>query len=183
VLVGIIDDGFELRHPDFWKADSSTRVAFLWDQTQFVPNYPESIVGYGATWSAAQINAGACTQIPKDHGTHVAGIAAGNGRAANKFVGVAPESELLYVKMDENSPAFLSNFVDALYWMGRKSTALGKPCAVNSSVGTYFGSHDGERPAYGADRGDFGRTQGLGFGASCWKCSPIPFPFGGKSSK
>jgi subtilisin family serine protease len=34
--------------------------------------------------------------------------------------------------------------VDALYWMGQKSAALGKPCAVNSSVGTYFGSHDGK---------------------------------------
>jgi len=144
VLLGVIDDGFDWRHPDFQNADSSTRVAYLWDQTLNQPNYEEQVLGYGSEWNSAEINAGYCRQVPMTHGCHVAGIAGGNGRAADKFKGVAAKSELLWVKISESGNDFMANFVDAVYWLKLKSIQLGKPCAINSSVGTYFGSHDGQ---------------------------------------
>jgi subtilisin family serine protease len=144
VLIGVIDDGFDWRHPDFQTADSNTRVAYFWDQSISQNGYLETQLGYGSSWAAADINAGHCRQTTMTHGTHVAGIASGNGNAARKFKGVAPLSNMLWVKIEENNADFVSNFVDAVYWIAQKSQHLGKPCAINSSVGTYFGSHDGK---------------------------------------
>lgn len=142
-LVAVIDDGFDWRHPDFQRPDdSTTRVQFLWDQGLQSGGLAAQY-GYGTVWNKQDIDGGQCQQLPNMHGIHVAGIAAGNGRAAGKFVGVAPESDLLWVKIGENSGAFLSQFVDAVYWSAQKSLLLGQPCAINSSVGTYTGSHDG----------------------------------------
>ncbi|MCP4439119.1 MAG: S8 family serine peptidase [Aureispira sp.] len=142
VLVGIIDDGFEWRHPDFLNADNSTRIMHLWDQESTNPNYLDPYYGYGAIFDSATINAGYCTHNPGMHGTHVMGTAVGNGRAANKLVGVAPKSDILCVNILSGTN-FLSAFVDGVRFMFDKATQLGKPCAINSSVGTYTGSHDG----------------------------------------
>jgi subtilisin family serine protease len=143
VLVSVIDDGFDWRHPDFKRPDdNTTRVQFLWDQG-LQSGWLDAQYGYGSVWNKQNIDAGQCYQQPNMHGIHVAGIAAGNARAAGKFIGVAPESDLLWVKIGENSGAFLSQFVDAVYWSAQKSQLLGQPCAINSSVGSYTGSHDG----------------------------------------
>lgn len=142
VLVSIIDDGFDWRHPDFQRADSSSRVQYLWDQG-LQSNWTEQQFGYGSVWSQQDIDAGLCQQLPNTHGIHVAGIAAGNARAANKFMGVAPEADLLWIKVAEGSGAFLPQFVDAVYWSALKSQILGMPCSINSSVGSYNGGHDG----------------------------------------
>ena len=144
VLLGIIDDGFELEHPDFLHPeDNSSRVLFLWDQTSDY-NLPTHHLGYGSIWTKNDIDNNICRQIPKAHGTHVAAIAAGNAKATGKFIGVAPKADLLFVKINENSGAFLAEFVDAVYWLYEKSIALNQPLAINSSVGVYGGTRDGK---------------------------------------
>lgn len=81
------------------------------------------------------------------HGTHVTGIAAGNGRASNgRYRGVAYEAELLVVKLGIPGPnSFPST---SLLMMGidfcvRESLRLNLPLALNLSFGNTYGSHSG----------------------------------------
>lgn len=142
-LLGIIDDGFEWQHPDFLSMeDSSSRIQYLWDQTIYNPNYFESFYAYGSSWNKAEIDAGDCTHNPGTHGSHVLGTAAGNGWAANKYVGIAPKSDILAVSLSEQG-YFLHHFVDGVHYIFDKADELEKACAINSSVGTYWGAHDG----------------------------------------
>lgn len=142
-LVGIIDDGNEWKHPDFWNPeDSSTRFLHLWDQTQYNSFFYESFYAYGSSWTAADINTAGITHNPGVHGSHVLGSAAGNALAAGKYVGMAPKADLISVALRENG-SFLPSFVDGVHFIFSKAASLGRPCAINSSVGTYYGSHDG----------------------------------------
>jgi subtilisin family serine protease len=52
------------------------------------------------------------------HGTHCAGIAAGTGKASGyKFVGVAPQSKLLAVKvLDKDGNGMTSDIIDGITW-------------------------------------------------------------------
>jgi hypothetical protein len=143
VLLGVIDDGFEWRHPDFWQADSSTRILGLWDQNSTDSRYFQSYYSYGAEWDKAAIDAYQCTHRALDHGSHVMGIAAGNALATNKYRGIAPEADLAAVAISFDD-YFLSSFVDGLHYLYSKATALGRPCVINSSVGSYGSGHDGK---------------------------------------
>jgi subtilisin family serine protease len=81
------------------------------------------------------------------HGTHVAGIAAGNGRASEgRNKGVATESELLIVKLGRpisNSFPSTTQLMTAIDFVIRTALKLGKPVAINLSFGNNYGSHDG----------------------------------------
>lgn len=149
VVLGIIDDGFDWRHPDLVNNDSSTRIRYLWDQAHVNPNFFEDFYAYGSSWNDAEIDSGLITHNPNTHGSHVLGTAAGNARAANKYIGIAPESEIVAVAIDENGGNFLGAFVDGAHYIFSKADELNLPCAINSSVGTYYGSHDG-RDLYSA---------------------------------
>lgn len=149
IVLGIIDDGFEWQHPDFLTQDSSSRIQFLWDQNHVNPDYFENFYAYGSSWDVTAIDSGYITHSPGGHGSHVLGTAAGNARAAGKYVGIAPEADIVAVSINENGNDFLGSFVDGVHYIFNKATALGKPCAINSSVGTYSGAHDG-RDLYSA---------------------------------
>ena len=61
------------------------------------------------------------------HGTHCAGIAAGNGTASEgKYVGSAPEANLVGIKvMDKNGRGPVSNMIKALQWAIENKDSLG----------------------------------------------------------
>jgi subtilisin family serine protease len=152
VIMGVIDDGIDFAHADFRNADSSTRIRYIWDQRATNVNSPLPY-NYGREWTADQINAGICTHAEPvynpggyssfGHGTTVAGIACGNGLATGKYIGVAPETDIIYVAIN-NQANFLSVVVDGIDYIFKKADALGKPCVVNISYGTYWGSRDGK---------------------------------------
>ncbi len=75
------------------------------------------------------------------HGTHVTGIAAGNGRAApfGTYIGVAPQADLVIVKSDFD----LAHVVDGVAYIFKVASARGEPASVNISLGTNEGPHDG----------------------------------------
>jgi subtilisin family serine protease len=147
VVMGIIDEGIDFTHPDFRNEYNQTRIKYLWDQAQINTNtatQPQPY-GYGKEYIGNQIDT--ATQHYDgsfSHGSHVAGIASGNGMAVNNYKGIAPKSDLIIVKMNLNQPDndFLSNLVDAVKYIFDQADALGKPAVINISLGTYFGSHD-----------------------------------------
>lgn len=158
VLVAIVDRGIDWRHPDFIKPDGTTRIRYLLDMTG------QNLCSGGTTpveYSEAQINAALAggAAIPSrdavGHGTVTTGLAAGNGRAAagGKYRGLAPEADLLIVKVtSEGAPAhgsqpaeapFQGCYDQALDWLDGKIQALGQPCVALINSGVQWGPMDG----------------------------------------
>ena len=81
------------------------------------------------------------------HGTHVAGIAAGNGRAsAGRYRGIAFGSGLLVVKLGTPQAGGFprtSELMQAVDYCFRKAEEYGKPLVINLSFGNNYGSHSG----------------------------------------
>lgn len=158
VMVGVIDTGIDIEHPDFIDEQGHTRVAAIWDHTLdpsdvggIAPN-PTGFT-YGTEWTQTQIQGGYASCLHRDrdgHGTHVAGTAAGNGRAPTsdntRFTGLAPEAGLLIVKFDfdnEKNRNTSTAILDGINWIFQKATMLGKPAVINMSLGSDYGPHDG----------------------------------------
>lgn len=158
VLTGIVDSGVDYRHPDFCNADGTTRIEALWDQNLEAGRPPE---GYfvGTLFSKDEINEAlresehAGELIPSvdlsGHGTHVAGIAAGNGRASGgRYRGVAFESNLLVVKLQEvrsgrSGISETARLMEAVDFCIRFAMERNQPLALNLSYGTREGAHNG----------------------------------------
>ena len=81
------------------------------------------------------------------HGTHVAGIAAGNGRASEgRYRGVAFGSRILAVKLGTPQAGGFprtTELMQAVDYCFRKAEEYGRPLAVNLSFGNNYGSHSG----------------------------------------
>ena len=81
------------------------------------------------------------------HGTHVVGIAAGNGGGTN-FIGMAPEADIMLVRndfvddIDEGSGTFSGGILDGVVEIFKKSDILDKPAVINISQGSHIGAHD-----------------------------------------
>ncbi|MBX3044707.1 MAG: S8 family peptidase [Candidatus Kapabacteria bacterium] len=147
VIVGIFDTGIDITHPDF-KNDNGTRILKLWDISDPAQDGPESF-GYGKEYSKVDIdnNPNSVKQIDEDgHGTHVAGTAAGNGNADERFRGVAYNSDLIIVKGYREGEDTFSDFdiINGCYYIFEQAAILGRPSVVNLSLGSPIGPHDGK---------------------------------------
>lgn len=147
VLIAVIDSGIDYTNMDFRTRNGESRILYLWDQA------------LGVEYTKAQIDEAlaAPTQAERQqllpsvdvsgHGTAVAGIAAGNGNASEgRYTGVAPESELLVVKLGTPQAGGFprtTELMRAVAYVIRKALELERPIAVNLSFGNTYGSHDG----------------------------------------
>ena len=142
VLVGVIDTGIDLDHPAFLDSSGATRI---FKAREYIANPTGGTAFPTTTCDSAQIDAGSCSLIDREgHGTHVAGIAAGNGSASpgGVHVGLAPEAGLIIAK--ERTDVLADIFIlNALQWMGQEADAAGLPIVVNMSFGGHLGAHDG----------------------------------------
>ncbi|MFH2201491.1 MAG: S8 family serine peptidase [Elusimicrobiota bacterium] len=154
VIVGIIDTGIDWRHSDFTFVDVTTytRIRNIWDQSDAGGPNPSGFA-YGSEWTEANINdeldgipAGVVRSSDTDgHGTHIAGIAAGNGNAGNDlqppgtFTSLASSAAIMVVKHDGTETGLL----DAANYLIAKAGALGMPLVINISWTTDYGPHDG----------------------------------------
>jgi|RhiMethySRZTD1v2_1073278.scaffolds.fasta_scaffold00349_14 subtilisin family serine protease len=156
VIVAVIDTGIDIFHRSFRTA-VSTRILELWDQSATTGGSlpPAGFEQIGRVFSQAQINAGIAANPPFasidkiGHGTHVAGIAAGNGQQDDRcsgpgtYVGVAPDADLVIVKAIDLPPGADNNITDAMRWCIEAGTRHGnKPVVINCSFGSSTGPHD-----------------------------------------
>lgn len=178
-------EGIDYRLPVFRRADGSTRIRYLWDQTLKTDRaQPPEGFRIGAEFDEAQINVALRAESRQEqynllptvdtsgHGTAVAGIAAGYSRfgaaepggagdtaagqaggagaaqltQAGAYRGVAPEAELLIVKLglpDASSFPRTTEIMRAVTWALRKAQELRMPLVINLSFGNSYGAHDG----------------------------------------
>lgn len=127
--------------------------------------FDSEVINFALNQSTDQARYAICpSRDISGHGTHVTGIAAGNGRASNgRYRGVAFESELLVVKLGvplENGFPRTTELMQAVDYCLGKSTEYGKPIVVNLSFGNNYGSHSGNSliETYLDDMANYGRT-------------------------
>lgn len=158
VIVGIIDSGIDYANSVFRNNDGTTRILELWDQSLATGNKP---VGYdrGSVFTREDINRALKETNEQEryrivpsrdlsgHGTHVAGIAAGNfAMDKNNNLGVATKSEILVVKLAaprEGSFPRTIELLEAIDFVAKRALFYGMPLALNLSFGNTYGSHDG----------------------------------------
>jgi hypothetical protein len=130
--VGVLDSGIDYTHEDFRSATTSHLLG-LFDFSG----------GPRRGCRPGQLDSLTCPQIDGSggfgHGTHVTGIAAGNGRRNPAYVGMAPQADLLFVKgmrTAQSTGGFTdADVVQGVAWMLDKALVAGKPIAVNLSLG------------------------------------------------
>lgn len=151
-VIAVIDWGIDFAHPDFRAEDGTSRFVAIWDQRG---QGPASHYGYGRIHDRADIdlalhapdpfsalNYYPSTNSAPAHGTHVMGIAAGNGRAGGPS-GIAPAADLVFVHLGAGV-ADLGNSIDLLEAIDFAVSCAGdRPLAINMSIGRHAGPHDG----------------------------------------
>jgi len=183
VIIGIIDSGIDISHPCFRLGGPMTftsRILSYWDQDLLPVDAnnrtgpPTDLLGvsthtYGVHFDKNAIESLINTRAKcpsRDclgHGTHVTGIAAGNGNGGEglppaipkpkfNFAGVAPEADIVVVKyLDTGTPIdtvpnFVSEtqqFKDAFYYILKIAKKATKAAVINCSFGRSLGPHDG----------------------------------------
>lgn len=145
VIVGFVDKGIDIDHPDFLNDDGTTRILALWDQnmTAGIDDSTPQPYDYGEFWDSTMINNGACDHAEiGTHGSGSAGTVAGNGRADSTYRGYAYNSEIIMVSY--NNSIFSDGVTDGIHFIFNYADSLNKPCVINLSVGSHYGAHDGQ---------------------------------------
>jgi len=152
VILGFVDTGIDWTHLDFRSTTDQTksRILWLWDQLDSTGSHP-STFNYGAEYNRTQISNELGSTPPhivkeiddEGHGTHVAGIAAGNGSSSGSgYIGVAPEADIIFVK----TTFYDTDIIDGIAYIAQKAAAAGEPFVINLSLGSQQGAHDGTDP-------------------------------------
>lgn len=168
VLIGLIDTGIDYQHSVFRYEDGTTKIHSIWDQT-IRSDSPPADLNYGTEYTRAQINEALASENPLDfvpsrdtngHGTFMAGVAAGNIDEENEFSGIAPDSELVVVKLNpaknnirefflvnQDTECFAENDIMAgIYYLLGQARLRRMPIVICIGAGTNSGDHNGTAP-------------------------------------
>ncbi len=161
VVVGVVDTGIDIHHPDFLDKNGKTRVAWMLNAEPPRGLHPDLEHRFGcddpkqsqcAIYSAADIDAliaqgSTAIHDAEGHGTHVTSIAAGNGgvsiHSTPKYAGIAPAATLVIASPSTDGGFFDADVLRSASFVFDRATALGEPVVCNLSLGGDFGPHDG----------------------------------------
>lgn len=168
VIIAIIDTGIDYTNPIFRRPDGTTKIISIWDQSIHTGPSPEE-ANFGTIYTAEQINQALISDDPfaivpsvdeNGHGTMLAGIAAGNDVEEEDFYGVAPDSDLVIVKLrnakqsvrnfflvPETSICFQENHIMwAMQYCVDVARQLNRPLVICLGFGSSQGGHTGRSP-------------------------------------
>ncbi len=168
VILGFVDSGINYKDPVFRNLDGTTRILSIWDQTIQTGTPPEGIL-YGSEYAKEQIDEALISENPEEvvpsvdtngHGTFTASIACGSGNPENQFLGVAPEADIMVVKLKE-AKKYLRNYyfinpdavcyqendiMAALFYLYNAARKAKKPLVIPITLGSNMGGHSGSNP-------------------------------------
>lgn len=174
VIIAVLDSGIDFHHPDFIDYDEegkpTSRVLYFWDTFSEThlngmgkpgPKKFPNDAPIGTLYSRADITKELRSTTPRihawdtqGHGTSCAGIAAGNGNAAQKIgktnvnrVGVAPQADIIAVRLGQGQlaiehSALLGAVCD---WLEEVGNQAKKPIVLSCSFGGQNGGRDGNK--------------------------------------
>ena len=183
ILIGIVDTGIDYSNPLFQDGAGNTRIVSIWDQTatpddfqsnqtvatEWLHAMQEFDLQYGVEYTREQINEALNSEAPQTlvpeadtngHGTYMASVAAASADPGNDFIGVAPLSELVIVKLKEakqnlrdffymsgTEPLYQENDIMAgVMYLDAVARREQKPLVILLGVGSNQGSHTGSGP-------------------------------------
>lgn len=148
VVMGVMDIGFDLTHPNFFSADTTKyRIRRFWDMLSADTVGSVFPVGRDYTTRDELLALGhARDGLDYDHGTHTLGIAAGSGYNT-KYRGMAPDADICLVanavsddlKYIDSADVYKYTYAtDALgfKYLFDYATSVGKPCVASFSEGS-----------------------------------------------
>ena len=166
VLIGFVDTGIDYRSPAFFDDQGKTRIRYIWDQNQEAYGIGKPVFGYGGEFSNEDINRAINSDKPYEvvptrdevgHGTYLASIAAGRENLEENFSGVAPQADIIMVKLKQ-APKSLRDFyfvnrdenrysevdiAQGIRYLINKAVLLGRPMVICIGLGSNQGGHDG----------------------------------------
>ncbi len=146
VVVGIIDAGFDYTHPAFYDAERKTlRIKRVWEQyTKQEGASSPADFNYGIELTTPEeILAARGDYDGNSHGNHVvATIAGADTTLYSKYIGIAPEADIVLVSKKEYERGN-QNILDGIKYIFNYAKSVGKPCVINMSLGHQAGPHDG----------------------------------------
>lgn len=168
VIIAVIDTGIDYTNPIFRKPDGTSKILSLWDQSIHTGPSPEG-ANFGTIYTRDQINQALISEEPltivpsmdeSGHGTMLAGIAAGNDVTEEGFYGVAPDCDLVIVKLrqakqiqreffmvPDNSICYQENHIMwALQYCNMVARQLNRPLVICLGIGSSQGGHTGRAP-------------------------------------
>jgi len=152
VVVGIVDYGFDYRHPTLYDTSyTHYRVKRVWEEKNNTGTPPTGFT-YGSEFTdSLSITTKGHDTNQASHGTHVAGIVGGSGVGglgnARRFRGMAYASDLVLVGILPDLSYWLNtgmaDFLDGMNYVYNYAASVGKPAVVNLSWGNPLGPRDG----------------------------------------
>lgn len=146
VIVGVIDNGFDYGHPDFYDSDKNgLRIKRVWNQI-LQGNYPSGFDYGDELTSENEILAQVTDDSSYGHGTHVLGIAAGADKTdGHDYAGTAQEADIVLVSLNDEEMIVGDNtaIIDGINYIFNYADEQGKPAVVNMSLGSFIGPRDG----------------------------------------
>ena len=163
VLIGFVDTGIDYTQNVFKYEDGTSKIKFIYDQT--IPGTPPNGFDFGTEYTNEQINQALASDTPyeivphKDesgHGTFLASISA--GRPDVDFIGAAPDSEIIMVKLNKASPYYMERFcvpkeqknafastsvMLGVEYILQKAEELHRPVVICIGLASSYDSHDG----------------------------------------
>lgn len=166
VLLGFVDTGIDYTSPLFQNADNTTRIVSIWDQTIVNTQSSVDTFYYGTEYNREQINLALKNDNPLSivpcvddigHGTTLAGLAGGTRIEESNFVGVAPLSEFIIVKLKTAKSRLKeyfcapdgvicyaeSDIMFAIRYLVNVAKKNNRPVAICFGLGTNQGGHEG----------------------------------------